>query len=58
MSKKFCNYIDTAIDSVPKQVELKLPKLKKANAGSRSEPWMGSDSNSKVKLPKLKKIEI
>lgn len=47
MNDKFCEYIDTAIESVPKQVKLNLPKLKK----------VGSNESPKVKLPKLKKIE-
>jgi hypothetical protein len=46
MSSKFCEYVDTAINSVPQQVELKLPKLKSAN----------DTEQPKLKLPKLKKI--
>jgi len=46
MSKKFCEYIDSAVDSVPRQMELKLPKLKKVDA-----------QQPKLKLPKLKKVE-
>ena len=48
MSKKFRQYIDTALESVPQQVELKLPKLKKVN----------KTEQPKLKLPKLKKVEI
>jgi len=46
MSAKFCEYVDTAINNVPQQVQLKLPKLKKAN----------TTKQPKLKLPKLKKI--
>lgn len=48
MSKKFCEYVDTALDSVPQQMELKLPKLKKVNTADQP----------KLKLPKLKKVEV
>ena len=48
MSKKFRQYIDTALEAVPQQVELKLPKLKNAN----------KTEQPKLKLPKLKKVEV
>lgn len=48
MAAKFCQYIDTALETVPQQVQLKLPKLKKVGA---TEP-------PKLKLPKLKKVEV
>jgi len=44
MSQKFCEIIDNALATVPQQMSLKLPKLKKVN-----EP-------AKLKLPKLKKV--
>jgi len=47
MNKKFCEYIDTAVNSVPQQVKLNLPKLKKVDAPEQP----------KLKLPKLKKVE-
>jgi hypothetical protein len=46
MSEKFCSIIDKHLTSVPQQVSLNLPKLKK----------VGSDK-PKIKLPKLKKVE-
>ena len=45
MADKFCKIIDNGLESVPQQVSLKLPKLKKV------------DSAPKLKLPKLKKVE-
>ena len=47
MSTKFCKIIDDALDTVPQQVKLKLPKLK--NVSKENKP--------KLKLPKLKKVE-
>ena len=44
MSKKFCEIVDTGLQSMPQQVSLKLPKLKKVNEAP------------KLKLPKLKKV--
>ena len=44
MSKKFCKIIDNVLNTIPQQMSLKLPKLKKVN-----EP-------AKLKLPKLKKV--
>ena len=46
MAEKFCSIIDKHLTSVPQQVSLNLPKLKK----------VGSDA-PKIKLPKLKKVE-
>jgi glycosyltransferase involved in cell wall biosynthesis len=46
MNKLFCEYVDKGLEGVPKQVGLKLPKLKKT-----SEP-----KSSSIKLPKLKKV--
>ena len=48
MASKFCEYIDTANSSVPKQMQLQLPKLKKVSNVSEA---------PKITLPKLKKIE-
>ena len=48
MASKFCEYIDTANNSVPKQVQLQLPKLKKVGETTEA---------PKITLPKLKKIE-
>lgn len=48
MSAKFCEYVDSGINSVPKQVQLQLPKLKKVGEVSEA---------PKITLPKLKKIE-
>ena len=47
MATKFCQYIDTALEAVPQQVQLKLPKLKK----------VGGTEPPKLKLPKLKKVD-
>ena len=47
MGELFCQYVDKGLESVPQQVQLNLPKLKK----------IGNNSNN-VKLPKLKKIEV
>lgn len=46
MSDKFITYIDSALESVPKQVKLNLPKLNKV-----------SDTPSKIKLPKIEKVD-
>jgi glycosyltransferase involved in cell wall biosynthesis len=48
MSEKFCEYIDAGINSVPKQVQLQLPKLKKVGESTEA---------PKITLPKLKKVE-
>jgi len=45
MSEKFCAIVDTALSSVPQQMSLNLPKLKKVG------------SAPKITLPKLKKVE-
>tara|TARA_R110002096_G_scaffold93892_6_gene211664 strand:- start:424 stop:1749 length:1326 start_codon:yes stop_codon:yes gene_type:complete len=45
MSEKFCAIIDKSLSSVPQQMSLNLPKLKKVG------------SAPKIKLPKLKKVE-
>ena len=47
MSDQFVAIIDKALGSVPQQVSLQLPKLKKAS----------SEEPPKLKLPKLKKVE-
>jgi hypothetical protein len=47
MNKLFCEYVDKGLEGVPKQVGLKLPKLKKS----------GTTESPKLKLPKLKKVE-
>ena len=47
MSDQFVAMIDKALDSIPQQVALQLPKLKKVDS---AEP-------PKLKLPKLKKVE-
>ena len=46
MSKRFCEIVDNGLQSVPQQMSLKLPKLKKVGKAP------------KLKLPKLKKVEI
>ena len=46
MANKFCEIIDDKLNSVPQQVSLNLPKLKKVG-----------NSAPKPKLPKLKKVE-
>jgi glycosyltransferase involved in cell wall biosynthesis len=48
MAEKFCEYVDAGINSVPKQVQLQLPKLKKVGESTEA---------PKITLPKLKKIE-
>jgi glycosyltransferase involved in cell wall biosynthesis len=45
MGKLFCEYVDNGAKSVPQQVNLSLPKLKKL------------DETPKLKLPKLKKVK-
>ena len=47
MAIRFCQYVDSALESVPQQVQLKLPKLKK----------LDTTEQPKIKLPKLKKVE-
>lgn len=47
MSKKFCNIIDETLKTVPQQVQLKMPELKKKKPTAAK----------KIKLPKLKKVE-
>ena len=47
MSEQFITLIDKGLNNVPKQMSLKLPKLKKT-----------SDESPKLKLPKLKKVEV
>jgi glycosyltransferase involved in cell wall biosynthesis len=46
MADKFCEIVDNGLESVPQQVSLKLPKLKKTAPAP------------KLKLPKLKKVEV
>jgi len=46
MADKFCKLVDDGLQSVPQQVSLKLPKLKKVESNT-----------TKVKLPKLKKVD-
>lgn len=48
MAAKFCEYVDTGINNVPKQVQLQLPKLKKVGETVEA---------PKLTLPKLKKVE-
>ena len=48
MSDKFCEYIDAGLESVPQQIQLKLPQLKKVS----------SSEQPKLKLPQLKKVEV
>lgn len=50
MANDFSKIIDDIISSVPQQVSLKLPKLKKVGDSDKS------NQNSKINLPKLKKI--
>jgi glycosyltransferase involved in cell wall biosynthesis len=47
MSAKFCELVEKGLETVPQQVKLKLPKLKKAD-----------NDKPKLKLPKLKKVEV
>jgi len=47
MASKLCAIVDKGIDSVPKEVSLQLPKLKKSS----------NSSTPKLKLPKLNKVE-
>tara|TARA_B100001059_G_scaffold84097_1_gene82149 strand:- start:15735 stop:17057 length:1323 start_codon:yes stop_codon:yes gene_type:complete len=44
MSEKFCEIVDTGLQTVPQQMSLNLPKLKKVGS-------------PKINLPKLKKVE-
>ena len=46
MKKKLESIIDPILESVPKQVELKLPKLQKVD----------DNKSNELKLPKLKKV--
>ena len=46
MSELFVKMIDKALEGVPQETKLKLPKLKKA------------DNAPKLKLPKLKKVTV
>jgi hypothetical protein len=46
MTKELGKILDKYVPEFPKEVELKLPKLKK----------VGSTDQPKIKLPKLKKI--
>ena len=48
MAAKFCEHVDASINSVPKQVQLHLPKLKKVGETVEA---------PKLTLPKLKKVE-
>jgi glycosyltransferase involved in cell wall biosynthesis len=48
MADKLCTIVDKGIDSVPKEMPLQLPKLKKAS----------NTDAPKLKLPKLKKAEV
>jgi hypothetical protein len=48
MAKEFNKILDGALDSIPKPVSLKLPKLKKVGESKTTAP--------KIKLPKLKKV--
>ena len=47
MASEFSKIIDDIISSMPQQVSLKLPKLKKVGDSTES---------NKINLPKLKKI--
>jgi glycosyltransferase involved in cell wall biosynthesis len=47
MAAKFCKHVDAGINSVPKQVQLQLPKLKKVGETTET---------PKITLPKLKKV--
>ena len=47
MEKQFISMIDECLINVPQQVGLTLPKLKKS-----------TDDQPKLKLPKLKKVNI
>jgi glycosyltransferase involved in cell wall biosynthesis len=48
MADQFCKIVDKGLENVPQQVGLKLPKLSK----------MTKTEDKKIKLPKLKKVEI
>ena len=45
MGEVFCEYVENGINSMPQQMQVKLPKLKKVGG-----------SSPKLKLPKLKKV--
>ena len=47
MKSLFCEYVDSGLSSIPQQMSLQLPKLKKVGT-----------SAPKLKLPKLKKIKL
>ena len=47
MKSLFCEYVDKGLNSIPQQMSLQLPKLKKI-----------SNDVPKVKLPKLKKVKL
>ena len=47
MKSLFCEYVDLGLTSIPQQMSLQLPKLKKVGT-----------SAPKLKLPKLKKIKL
>jgi glycosyltransferase involved in cell wall biosynthesis len=49
MAEKFCEYVNTGVNSVPTQVQLQLPKLKKVEETTET---------PKITLPKLKKVEV
>lgn len=48
MAEQFCAIVDESLNSVPKQVQLQLPKLKKVGETTEA---------PKITLPKLKKVE-
>ena len=47
MRSLFCKYVDKGSESVPQQMSLQLPKLKKVGTNA-----------PKVKLPTLKKVKL
>ena len=49
MTEEFGKILDRHVPEFPKQVELKLPKLKKVSSNSNKKP-------ATIKLPKLKKV--
>jgi hypothetical protein len=70
MKEKFSKILEENVTAVPKQVGLKLPKLKKIGGDNKPElpklklpklKKIGEDNKPelpKLKLPKLKKVEI
>lgn len=48
MASLFCDMVDSAVSTIPKQVQLQLPKLKKVGETAEA---------PKITLPKLKKVE-